>query len=409
MLSNEYRRQLRQSREILRLAADGLFANRVEASLAAGGLMIGCASLVLVITIASVGRSYALHSIEGVGANLAYATLDRGASESYTPQDEITLSDLEVVRASVVPIARAAGTYDIFVEFGLNGAHRHGALVAVTEQFEDIRRLTIVSGRYFDAEDYKSRAKVCLVTDFSAKAACRRDSCLGKTLSIEQFTCTVVGTFQEGVPTFGQSEIQKDTVLIAFPLLREVNGENYLQVLYAQARTRGEVPWMADEIHRILRSRHSPAARYRVDHLGIVLGAAENISRAMTASLVVFALLTMTIAGVGIANVMLANVAERQHEIGVRKAVGATVKAIRFQFLAEALIISLIGAVAGVTVACSAILVVSHWLRPYVALSIPLTTAVLSCVACIIIGTVSGYDPARRASMVQPVDALRAD
>ena len=115
-------------------------------------------------------------------------------------------------------------------------------MVGVTQDFEKIRNLRITSGRYFDAEDFLAHFKVCLITDRMAQTAFGLDPAVGNTIQVDQFRCTIIGTFKEGVPTFGQSEIQEDTLLIPFPLVKYITGDNFFQVLYAQAESPTRCP-----------------------------------------------------------------------------------------------------------------------------------------------------------------------
>jgi putative ABC transport system permease protein len=219
------------------------------------GVVIGSASIVLVVTIASTGKIYMISQIEGIGANLAYATLDRhGASSAL--EDELTQDDLVAVRRTVPAVNAVAGTYDLPVDFQLRGKALHPRLVGVTQDFARIRKLQITSGRYFDGEDFFAHFKVCLITDRMAQTAFGVDAAVGNIIELGQFRCTIIGTFKDGVPTFGQSEIQDETLLIPFPLVKDITGDNFYQVLYAQAESPDEVPTMTQEMDHLLNSRH---------------------------------------------------------------------------------------------------------------------------------------------------------
>ncbi len=133
-------------------------------------------------------------------------------------------------------------------------------------------------------------------------------------------------------------------MLYPYELMRDLVGENYLEVIYAQASASNEVGVLTSDISRILTSRHRAQARYTVENLAGLLQTANHISTGMTITLLAFAAMILTVAGAGIMNIMLVNVAERTHEIGVRKAIGARPADIRIQFLLEAVFISLGGA-----------------------------------------------------------------
>ncbi len=392
--------------ESVRFAFWALAGDKLKASLTMLGVVIGSAALVLVVTIASTGKHYIISQIEGIGANLAYATLDRNGASSVL-EDELTPDDLMAVRLTLPGVSAVAGTYDIPVDLQLRGKAVHPRLVGVTQDFEKIRNLNITSGRYFDVEDFLAHFKVCLITDHLARTAFGLDSAVGNNIHLDQFGCTIIGTFKEGVPTFGQSEIQEDTLLIPFPLVKSITGENFFQVLYAQAASSAEVSDLTQQMSRLLQSRHRKEARYTVENLSSLLQTANNISIAMSAVLIAIAALTLVTAGTGIMNIMLVNVAQRTHEIGVRKALGARPDEIRVQFLLEAFFISFAGALVGVGMALGLVWSVTRLTEGTVPLGISWTAVAVALVVSSGVGLLFGYRPASEAANLNPIDALR--
>ncbi|MBV9073277.1 MAG: ABC transporter permease [Acidobacteria bacterium] len=392
--------------ECLRLAFSALKADKLKAFLTTLSVLIGSASLVLVVTIAGTGKRYIVSRIEGIGANLAYASLNRNGSP-VEPQDELTLADLNAIRNNIPGIQAVAGTYDAPVDFQISGRPRHARLVGATPEFLQIRNLHITAGRYFDEMDFRSHSKVCLVTD----AIVQRNPtlALGDSLRIDQFRCTVIGTFTEGVPTFGQSEIQSESVLVPYPIARLITGEAFLQVIYAQAASPGEVPALTREIRHVLQSRHRREARYDVDNLSSLLETAGDISLAMTAVLLAIGLVTLIVGGTGIMNIMLANIAERKHEIGLRKALGARASEIRLQFLLEAVFISSAGSLAGAFAAVLLLGSAALFVKDFVNLNVSWESVAFALVVSSAIGLMFGYQPASRAASLNPVEALRTE
>jgi putative ABC transport system permease protein len=394
--------------ESIRLAWDALGVDKVKAFLTMLGVMIGSASIVLVITIASTGKAYVVGQIEGIGANLAYAALDRNGVPT-VPGDELSSADLIAVRQSLSMVTAAAGTYDIPFDFKLRGKVVRARLVGVTEEFQKIRNLMMVSGRYFDGEDFVSRAKVCLVTEHIARDVFGHESATGHPLQLEHLRCTIVGVFREGVPTFGQSEIQDETVLVPFPLIKTITGDDFFQVIYAQSASSDEVPVMTADMDRVIHNRHRKAARYAVQNLSSVLGTVHTVSLAMSLVLVGVAILTLITAGTGIMNIMFVNVAQRTHEIGIRKALGARTAEIRLQFVLEAAFISLSGAIIGVVIALAVIWFALGLVEGGVPLSVSWIAVLLALLLSTGVGVLFGYRPANAAAQLNPVDALRVD
>jgi putative ABC transport system permease protein len=393
--------------ESIRFAVQALAADKVKASLTMLGVVIGSAALVLVVSISSTGKVYIVSQIEGIGSNLAYATLDRIEPFS-VPDDELSPGDLAAVQ-SLHAVKAAAGTYDTPVDFQLRSKALHARLVGVTRDFERIRNLRITSGRYFDAQDFASHSKVCLITDHVAQLAFVHDSAVGNIISTDQFRCTVVGSFREGVATFGQSEIQEETVLIPFPLVKDSTGDNFFQVLYAQAASRDEVESMTQQIRHVLRSRHRKEARYLVDNLSSLLETADKVSLALSLVLIAIAVLTLITAGTGIMNIMLVNVSQRIHEIGLRKALGARPAEIRLQFLLEACFISFTGAVVGVLTAIGIVRLAADLVENLAPFGISWTAVVVALMVSSAVGVLFGFRPASEAANLNPIDALRTE
>lgn len=394
--------------ESIRLALDALGVDKVKAFLTMLGVMIGSASIVLVVTIASSGKAYVVAQIEGIGANLAYAMLDRNGVPT-VPDDELSVGDLAAVRQSLSMVTAAAGTYDIPFDFKLRGKVVRARLVGVTEEFQIIRNLLMVSGRYFDAEDFVSRAKVCLVTEHIARNIFGHESAIGHPLQLEHLRCTIVGVFREGVSTFGQSEIQDETVLVPFALVKTVTGEDFLQVIYAQAASSEEVPAMTEQMRHLLRGRHRKVAHYDVQNLSSVLQTAQSVSLGMSLVLVAVAILTLIVAGAGIMNIMFVNVAQRTREIGIRKALGARTTEIRMQFVLEAAFISLGGAIIGVGMAMGLVWFSTGLVESDVSLRISWEAVALALLLSTSVGVLFGYRPANAAALMNPVEALRVE
>jgi putative ABC transport system permease protein len=399
--------------EVWKIAIGALRANKVKAFLTMLGVVIGSACIVLVVTISLIGRQYIIGQIEGVGANLVYGQLVRTVSQTTTASDELTLGDLDAVRREVPGVVHVAGTHDDTTVVVAQGVEHSVALVAVTEEFQSIRNLVVLSGRYFDETDTDSKSKVCLITEDLARAAFPGMDPVGQEILVGELRFTIIGVFKERVATFGQSELARESVIVPFTLLKLYSGVDNVKVLYAQAASPESVPSLTAQVSDILRSRHRPGVAYNVENLAGILEAAQNISLAVTLVLLAVGAVTLVISGVGIMNIMLVTVTERTREIGVRKAIGAQKNEILYQFLLEALIISATGAVLGILIAVSIPSIARPWLPNGVTIPVSLFSPVflLSIVAAFVVscatGIIFGYLPASRAAKLQPTEALR--
>ena len=395
------------SGNVWNVAIDSLRANKVKAFLTMLGVVIGSACIVLVVTISLVGRQYIVAQIEGVGSNLIYAQLIRNGAQSTTLSDELTLGDLAAARDEISDAQYVAGTHDLQMAVVAQGVERPVTLVAVTEDFQVIRNLLVLSGRYFDTADFESRGKVCLLSQDLARIVFPDADPVGKEIRVGELRFTIIGVFKERIATFGQSEIARETVVVPFSLLKSYAGTESVRVLYIQAPRPDVVPTVTQQLSELLQARHRAGARYEVQNLGAILDAARNVSFAVMMVLLAVGSITLVISGVGIMNIMLVTVTQRTREIGIRKATGALRRQILYQFLLEALVISGIGAVLGILIAIAIPLAV----RPFLPEGMSIPISGLSIVAAFVVscatGIIFGYLPASRAAKLQPTEALR--
>jgi putative ABC transport system permease protein len=392
------------------LALQALRANKLRAMLTTLGVIIGSACIVLVVTVALAGKRYVIAQIEGVGANLIYA--DHVYSSTSSVADEITLEDADAVKAAIPQARQVAGTRNIPLTMVVNGEEHPVSMVGVTQGFQQIRNLVILNGSYFDQDDLNSRRKVCLLTESLAAAVFPSDNPVGKDVRIGEIHLTVIGVFRERVATFGQTEITRESLLVPFSLIKYYVGSDFIKTFYVQADRPEDVPSVTRRTAEILASRHRGGAEYRVDNLTGILETAQHISAALTAVLILIALIALTISGIGIMNIMLVTVTERTREIGIRKAVGAQHNAILYQFLMEALMISGAGSLAGIGIAVAIPLFINFLLTFFpVPADVAIPVSWISVAPAFIVscstGLLFGYLPANRAAKLHPTESLR--
>ncbi len=393
--------------ELWKIAIDALRASKIKAFLTMLGVVIGSACIVLVVTISLVGKNYIIAQIEGVGSNIVYAELIRTGAQTATLGDEITLADLDAAGREIPGVSEVAGTHDLQMAVVAGGIERPVTLVAVTEGFQKIRNLIVISGRYFDAGDMQSHSKVCLLTEDLARVMFPNANAVGQDIRVGELRFTVIGVFKERIATFGQSEITRESVMAPFGLLKSYAGTDSVKVLYAQAAQPERVPAVTSQLEQLLRNRHRPGARYNVQNLTAILEAARNISFAVSIVLLAVGSVTLVVSGVGIMNIMLVTVSQRTREIGVRKAIGAEKREILYQFLIEALIISGTGAILGILIAVSIPIAIRPLLPEGVTIPISGLSIVVAFAVSCMTGVIFGYLPASRAANLQPTEALR--
>lgn len=389
------------------MAIDALRANKLRASLTSLGVIIGSASIVLVVTVALTSRKFVLSQIEAVGSNLVWVELEQRPDKEPPLSHELTLDDMEAAK-SIPHVITVAGTREHPMTMTVDGVDRAVNLVGVTDGYQTIRRLLIVRGRFFDDADMEMRGKVCLITTELSERIFGQENPVGKTIRMGELTFTVIGVFRERVETFGLSEIQQNSVLVPFTLMKYYTGSDYLGLLDVQADKPEDVGSVQRQLGLLLKSRHPPEAVYNVQTLTAILGVARMISLGLTIVLIIIAAIALVVSGIGIMNIMLVTVTERTREIGIRKAIGAARKEIMYQFLIESFLISGGGAVIGILLGIAVPVAVQYFFLP-ANLRVPVSplSVVLAFVVSCSTGLFFGYLPANEAASLQPVESLR--
>ena len=394
--------------EIVRMAIDSFRDHKIRFVLTALGMVIGTASLILVVTVGLTGKTYVLNQIQAIGANLIYAYYEGGsnASVSTTPGDFLTVEDMQAVQHQVPGIVAASPMVEIHQRIPVGGGMERDVLVlGVDPQYEQVRNLEVLAGRFFDDQDSAARTKVvCITQKLAQRLYGGQDAAVGQTIKLSGLPFTVVGTFRERVETFGQSEVADDTILLPYTVSRYFTGTDAVKQIFFSVASAGEVPQATDEIHEVIKGRHRPESVYHVENLTELLAVAGKTATALTLVLLAIAMVTLLVSGVGIMNIMLATVTARTHEIGIRKAVGATRRDIQYQFLAEAVFISVCGGLVGTLFG----LAVPFSVRFFTSFRIPISglSAVIAILVSSLVGIVFGTVPAALAAKQDPVVSL---
>jgi putative ABC transport system permease protein len=395
--------------EIVRLAVDSFFASKVRFALTALGMVIGSASLILVVTIGLTGKEYVLSLLQSIGTNMIVIDYQgaSNASIANTQQDFLTFDDMRAVQQQVPGVIAASPMLEIHDSISIgNGVVRDMLVLGVSPDYRIVRNLKVLAGRFFDDQDDQTHAKVAVITPKLALTLFgSNEQAIGKSFSLSGIPFTVIGVFRESVDTFGTSEIADQTILIPYSVARYFTGTDNVKQLFFSMSDSTSVPTAGVQIQRVIQSRHRPGSVYNVTTLTAVLNVAAQIADALTLILLLVAAITLIVSGVGIMNIMLANVRSRIREIGIRKAVGATYREIQLQFLTEAIFISLAGGFVGVLLG----LAVPVALRILTGYDIPISiwSVVIALSTATIVGVIFGTLPATRAAQLDPVESLK--
>jgi len=397
-------------RETLRLAFDSFCANKVRFLLTMLGMVIGSASIILVVTLGLTGKQYALNLIASIGPSMIEMQFNGGSvagPDNVATPDFMTREDEAAVREQVPGIAASSPMLEYHDTISLgNGITKEAMLLGVSPQYKDVRNLELVAGRFFDDQDALQHAQVAvIVEEFARDLYGSSAAAVGHTISVRGIPFTVIGVFKMRIDTFGQSEINEHTLLIPYPVARYFTGTDNVKEIFFSMKDPKEVPSAARKILAVIRSRHRATSSYTAFTMTQVLSVMARIADMLTLVLGGAAAITLVVSGVGIMNSMLANVGSRIKEIGIRKALGATSREIRLQFLTEAVFLSLSGGLIGTILG----LALPFSVRFLTTFKIPISgwSAVIALATSVVVGVVFGTLPANRAAQLDPVATLK--
>ncbi len=292
--------------EALRFSMRSLANNPVRSMLTGLGMVIGTASVILVVTISLTSQDYILDQIEGVGSNMIFASyhvgtqastaevsadfIKNGAVRSGNPR---TTRPLQITAATAVE-----SNYDSMF---LNGKQERLLIIGTDEYYKTVRNIVILAGRSspIQATHRTAAEGIC--------AACKKlanslygsqAAAVGQTIKIRGLQFIIVGTFKEKVDTFGQSELNNETVLIPITVQQYFVSAERIDPLYVQVRNPADVEAVTTEIQELLQSRHRLGATYSVDNLGGILAAAKSITFVLTLVLILVSTIALVISGI---------------------------------------------------------------------------------------------------------------
>ena len=395
-----------------------LRANRLRSALTMLGIVIGVAAVIAMVAVGSGATERIQQQIEAIGSNLILVVpgsitsngvrLGSGATVTLSEDDARAIASECPAVAAVAPTVRGGAQ----VTYGNNNWAT--SIVGTTPDYLTIRDQTVVRGNPFSADDGSSGTKVALVGGTVSQNLFGSADPTGQTIRIKNVPFTVDGVLSaKGQSPTGQD--QDDVILIPISTAkRQVVGASQanagsIGAIMVQAVDAHSMDEAQSEIEALVRQRHriQPGQDddFTVRNLSDVFSAQESSARVMSILLGAIASVSLVVGGIGIMNIMLVSVTERTREIGLRIAIGARKRDLLAQFLVEAVTLSILGGIAGILVGVTASALISHF-AGWNTLVSP-TAMALAFVFSALVGVFFGYYPARKAALLDPIEALR--
>jgi putative ABC transport system permease protein len=401
----------------VRVALDGLRSNKLRAALTMLGITIGVASVITLVSIGQAVERFIVENFEGLGANLLIVVgtdNEQGRFVALTQNDARALSD----------VYRVPDALNVMPQRNMNrpvssdGRETTGQIRGVTPIYTSIYNHDVIAGRFFSQSDLDGMARVAVLGQTVVERLFPNTYPIGQSIRISGLRFTVIGVMDRRGSSFAGPGSDPNGVILV-PLTtaqtrlsgeRVISGERPVTFIIVQARDSSSVESAALQIRQTLREERNISFRdedtFQVFTQSEILETFNSITQLLTLFLALLAGISLLVGGIGIMNIMLVTVTERTREIGLRKAVGAQNRDIMLQFLTEAVTLSMVGGIAGISVATLGALAVST-LVPDLVVAVGVASVALATTISAVIGIFFGIYPANRAAALNPIDALR--
>jgi putative ABC transport system permease protein len=394
-------------------ALRALRRNKLRSSLTALGIIIGVFAVVAMVALGNGTRATIQSQVAGLGQNMlvvsAGSRRSGGVNSGTGSASAITLEDAAALRLEIPDVVASSPEVTTTAQAIANGRNWSTTIAGEAPEYLVIRDWGIASGSMFTDREVRTAAKVAVLGDKTAHELFGVLDPLGQTIRVRNIPFVIIGVLaSKGAGVGGQN--QDDRVVIPYTTaMKRITGDKYLRSVYLQIGEAERIPIAQDQITHLLRQRHRTlpdnADDFNIFNQQEIADTVNTVTGTLTLLLGAIAGLSLVVGGIGIMNIMLVSVTERTREIGIRIAVGAQPGDIRIQFLIEAITLSLLGGLVGVLmgIGVTRLIAAVSTFKPIVTLgSIMLAFSVSFC-----IGVFFGFYPARRASLMDPIDALR--
>jgi putative ABC transport system permease protein len=390
-----------------------LLRNKMRSLLTILGITIGIAAVICVVAIGKAGQAQVEAQLNNLGDNFVWIEAGgravNGVRTGTHSTSSLTLGDAIAIKNQVTLIKSVSPNVDGSVQMIFGNQNWYASYRGVSPEYFDIKRWAVDQGAVFSQDDVERAADVCVLGRTVRDQLFGAADPIGQVIRVKGLPCKVVATLRpKGLSISGQD--QDDTVILPYTTAqKKIKGITWLDDILCSAVSPDVVKLAGQQAAAVLRDRHHLRPEedddFNIRNPEDVIQAQLDAKRTLTLLLIAIASISLIVGGIGIMNVMLVSVTERTREIGVRVAVGATEGAIQLQFLAESVMLSLVGGAAGVLLGIVGTVLVGRALGWPMELS--LEAVVLAALFSVAVGVFFGYYPARKASLLDPIEALR--
>ena len=397
------------------LSCEILAAHKLRTLLSVTGIVVGIATVVLIVSAGRGAEKQILDRIRNMGTNLIVVNAGQtriiaGRQRQMATVTTLEVDDAEAIAQQCPTVTMAAPALSKKLSTRWETENANTTVIGTTAQTFRIRNIEVSSGRRFDAEEDRARRRVAVLGPTAATNLFGQTDPIGLQFRIGRVPFEVIGlTAPKGMDANGLD--QDDLILVPLgSAMRRLFNVDHIDTVYIQAETADLLEQAEEEIRVLLRTRHRLRDRpddFTIQNQATLLATERETAQSMTLLVSSVGGISLTVGGVGILAVMLISVRERTQEIGLRRALGATRSDIRFQFLVESALLSGTGGLVGITAGVAAALAVSRLGYWETVISWP--TALGGLVFSVAIGLIFGIYPAARAAALEPIEALRSE
>ncbi|MDO4177718.1 MAG: ABC transporter permease [Phascolarctobacterium sp.] len=400
--------------ESIKMAIDGMVSNKMRTILTLLGIIIGVGAVIAMVSLGFGVKEQVKNNISRLGSNLLIVTSGGRTSTGQRIQAgegaRLTYEDAQAIEKNVDNILHVAPLVQRTYQVVNGNQNWTTSIQGSTPNIIEIQDYSVENGRNISDRDMNTRDRVCVVGKTIVDNLFPDGSSpIGQSIRINKAPFKIVGTLKEkGQSANGQD--QDDVVFVPLTTAQtRMMGITYVQRINIQAKNENVIDAVQEEVEELLRVRHKIKAGgdddFTVRNLSALMDTMMETANTITMLLGCIAAISLVVGGIGIMNIMLVSVTERTREIGIRKALGATYDNILLQFLIESMVIGVVGGFVGVVLGVGASYAISIFAGWNTVISIP--TIVIAVVFSVGIGLFFGIYPARKAALLDPIEALR--